>query len=105
MEHSYKTSGTCSEEIKFDLNGDVVTNVKFFGGCNGNLKAISKLVNGMKVKEIEDVLKGISCGGRPTSCGDQLAKAVREALDKENGVSSEALDVSGNEGDSFSWNL
>lgn len=83
MECSYKTSGTCSQEIKFDLNGDVVTNVRFFGGCNGNLKAISTLVNGMTVAEIEEKLRGITCGGRPTSCSDQLARAVRQALDNQ----------------------
>ena len=80
MEYIYKTNGTCSREIKFDINGDVITNVSFVGGCNGNLKAISKLVNGMTVEQIEEKLKGNTCGFRSTSCADQLAVAVRKAL-------------------------
>ena len=69
------------ENIKLELDGDVVTNVEFTGGCNGNLKAISKLVNGMTVEEIEKKCKGIECGYKGTSCADQLAKAVRAALE------------------------
>ncbi len=84
MEHLYITSGTCSQQIKFDLNGNTVTNVRFRGGCSGNLQAVSRLVDGMTVEEIEKKLKGISCGGGPTSCGDQLARAVREAYLDEN---------------------
>lgn len=81
MEYIYKTKNTCSREIKFDINDDVITNVEFFGGCPGNLQAIPKLVEGMKVSEIENKLSGINCGGRGTSCADQLAKAVREAYE------------------------
>ena len=81
MNYTYKTKGTCSIEINFDIDDDVVTNVSFVGGCNGNLKAISKLVDGMTVKEIESKLKGNTCGRRPTSCADQLAIAVREAVE------------------------
>ena len=66
-------------EISFDIDGDVITDVEFFGGCDGNLKAISKLVDGMTVDEIEDKLRGNTCGRKPTSCADQLARAVREA--------------------------
>lgn len=84
MQYTYKTNGTCSREIKFDINADIITNVSFVGGCNGNLKAISKLVDGMSVKQIEDKLKGNTCGVRSTSCADQLAIAVRKALE-ENG--------------------
>ncbi len=83
MEYIYKTKNTCSTEIKLDINGDVVTNVIFTGGCNGNLKAIPILVNGMTVEEIENKLSGVTCGRRPTSCGDQLAKAVREAYEAQ----------------------
>ena len=79
MRYTYKTKGTCSIEISFDINDDVITNISFLGGCNGNLKAIAKLVEGMKVEEIEEKLKGNTCGRRDTSCADQLARAVREA--------------------------
>ncbi len=82
MKYSYKTKGTCSVQIDFDITGNVITNVSFLGGCNGNLKAISKLVDGMTVEEIEAKLKGNTCGRRPTSCADQLAIAVREAFEK-----------------------
>lgn len=71
-------------EIDFDLDGDVVSNIEFIGGCNGNLKAISKLVDGFTVKQIEQKLLGNTCGMKPTSCADQLAKAVRKAYDEEN---------------------
>lgn len=66
-------------QIYFHLEDDVVSNVEFIGGCNGNLKAISKLVNGMTVDQIEGYLKGNTCGGKPTSCADQLALAVHQA--------------------------
>ena len=82
MRYTYKTSGVCSTQIQFDLDGDIVSNVRFTGGCNGNLKAVSKLVDGMSVDYIEEKLAGNTCGFRPTSCADQLAKAVREAKDK-----------------------
>lgn len=82
MEYRYKTSGTCSQAINFDIEGDKITNVSFEGGCNGNLKAISKLVDGMSVSEIEEKLLGNTCGMRNTSCADQLARAVKEAYEK-----------------------
>lgn len=82
MKYSYKTNGTCSSVIDFDIEGDVIKNVKFTGGCNGNLKAISSLVEGMKVTEIEEKLKGITCGWKNTSCSDQLSRAVRKAYDE-----------------------
>lgn len=82
MEYTYKTQGVCSMQIKFDLNGNVVSNVSFLGGCNGNLKAISKLVDGMTVEQIENKLLGNTCGRRSTSCADQLAIAVRKAYEK-----------------------
>ena len=81
MSYTYKTSGTCSSQIQLDLDGDVVHNVKFTGGCDGNLKAIPALVEGLTVTEIEQKIGGIHCGFKNTSCGDQLAKACRAALD------------------------
>mgnify|MGYP000139312969 FL=1 len=84
MQHfDYKPHGVCPMNISFDLDGDVVTNVVFTNGCNGNLKAIGKLVNGMTVEQIEGYFKGISCNGRGTSCSDQLATAVRKAKESE----------------------
>lgn len=81
MQYTYKTKGTCSSQIKFDINGDVITNVSFVGGCNGNTKGVASLVDGLTVDQIEERLKGIQCGMRGTSCVDQLARAVREAAD------------------------
>lgn len=83
MNYTYKTKDVCPMEIKFDINGNIVTNVQFFGGCNGNLKAISKLINGWTVEQIEEKLSGNTCGRRSTSCADQLAKAVREAYNAQ----------------------
>ncbi len=83
MEYTYQTHGTCSTQIKFKLNGNVVTDVQFFGGCNGNLKAIGSLVNGLTVEQIEAKCKGIKCGFKSTSCADQLAKAVRKAYEEK----------------------
>ena len=82
MSYSYKTSMVCASQIDFDLDGDVVTNISFTGGCNGNLKAIAKLVDGWTVQQIEDKLKGNTCGRKSTSCADQLARAVRQAYDE-----------------------
>lgn len=84
MEYKYKTKGTCSVEISFDLNGDKVTNIKFMGGCPGNLKAVSKLLEGQSVSYIEEKLLGNQCGMRGTSCADQLAIAVRKAYEENN---------------------
>ena len=67
--------------ISFELDGNVVSNVHFLGGCNGNLKAVSKLVDGKTVEEIESILKGNTCGPKPTSCADQLCIGLRQALD------------------------
>ena len=79
----YVTENTCSQLISMDLDGDVVRNVHFEGGCNGNLKAIPILVDGWTVGQIEEKLSGILCGRRPTSCADQLARAVRAAYEAE----------------------
>ena len=76
MKFEYKTQGTCAKLITFD------SNIVFYGGCNGNLKAIAKLLEGATVEHIEERLKGNTCGGRPTSCADQLAQAVRAAYEK-----------------------
>ncbi|MBR1864559.1 MAG: TIGR03905 family TSCPD domain-containing protein [Ruminococcus sp.] len=83
MRYSYKTSMVCASRIDFDLEGSVVRNVQFTGGCNGNLKAVSKLVEGMTVDKIEEILGGNTCNNKPTSCADQLAKAVRAAYDHQ----------------------
>jgi uncharacterized protein (TIGR03905 family) len=69
----------CSRQIDFDIDGNVITNIRFTGGCNGNLKAISKILDGWTVEDIESKLLGNLCGMRETSCADQLARAVRAA--------------------------
>ncbi len=81
MHYKYQCHGTCSQFIEFDITDNIITNIKFWGGCNGNLKAISKLVDGWTVEKIEQYLKGNTCGYRPTSCADQLAIGVRQALE------------------------
>lgn len=82
MRYRYRTNGVCASQIEFDIDGNVITNVSFMGGCNGNLKAISKLVDGKTVEEIEEKLSGNTCGWKNTSCADQLAKAVRKAFEE-----------------------
>ena len=82
MKFEYKAQNTCSQYITFELEGNVVSNIVFYGGCNGNLKAIAKLLEGATVEHIEERLKGNTCGGRPTSCADQLACAVRQAYEE-----------------------
>lgn len=77
------TKGTCARQIDFELDGGVIHNVCFTGGCNGNLKAISKLSEGQDAEHIIDILKGNTCGPRDTSCADQFAKALLEALEAE----------------------
>ncbi len=84
MNYKYKTRGTCSREISFELENGIVKNVLFYGGCNGNLKGISALVEGKKAEEIIPLIKGIKCGFKPTSCPDQLANALQEALNEQN---------------------
>lgn len=85
MEYLYRPRGVCSMQIRFDIDGDVIRGVRFTGGCDGNLKAIGKLVEGMTVDEIEAKLLGNTCGRKPTSCADQLARAVRQASDELHG--------------------
>lgn len=73
----FKTHGVCSQEIQFDIKDGKLTNVSFYGGCNGNLQAIGRLVEGMRVEDAMERLEGIRCGFRSTSCADQFAKALR----------------------------
>ena len=79
MQYTYKTKGTCSREIAFEVENGKVANVQFFGGCNGNLKGIAALVEGMSVEEVISRVEGIRCGMKSTSCPDQLAQALKEA--------------------------
>ena len=84
MRYEYKTENVCPQIISFDIDGDIISDVNFIGGCNGNLKAVSKLVNGWTVDKIEEYLRGNICGYKPTSCADQLAIAVRKAYNETN---------------------
>ena len=85
MTFTYQTKGTCATQIRFDLKDGIVSNVSFVRGCNGDLKAISKLIEGMEAEKIIAVLKGNTCGMRNTSCADQLAVAIEKALIEQNG--------------------
>ena len=80
MKYSYKTKGTCSRNIEFEINDGIISNVRFEGGCNGNLKGIAALAEGKKPEEIIDALSGIRCGFKSTSCPDQFSKALQEAI-------------------------
>lgn len=80
MKHSYTTQGTCSRTIEFEINDGVISNVRFLGGCKGNLLGISALVEGMTPEDAIARLKGIKCGDKPTSCPDQLAAALQSVL-------------------------
>ena len=82
MTYSYKTKGTCSTKISFDLDGDQVRNVRYTSGCSGNLQGIGSLVEGMTIDEVISRLSGIKCGVKPTSCPDQLAQALKDVKDK-----------------------
>ena len=79
MHYEYKTKGTCSQKILFDVEDGKVKNVTFIGGCNGNLKGIGALVEGMNVEDVIAKVEGIQCGMKTTSCPDQLAQALKEA--------------------------
>lgn len=76
----YKPQGVCSMEIHLDLDGDVIKHVEFVGGCAGNTQGVARLVEGMNASEAISRLEGIQCGFRPTSCPDQLAKALKQAI-------------------------
>ena len=82
MRYTYRTQGVCSSEISFDIDGNVISNISFKGGCNGNLKALSKVLDGWTVEQIVEKLEGNTCGFKGTSCADQLTKAVKEAYSK-----------------------
>ena len=83
MTYTYTPRGVCSRRMTVELSDDgVIENVRIDGGCNGNLQGISRLVQGMKAEEAIERMEGISCGGKPTSCPDQLAKALRKAMEK-----------------------
>ncbi len=82
MQFEYKTKGTCSQRILFEIEDGIIHNVQFLGGCNGNLKGIGSLVEGMPAELVIERLEGTTCGMKPTSCPDQLAKALKEALEK-----------------------
>ncbi len=83
MTYSYNTVGTCAQKIIIDIDeNEIIKDVQFLGGCNGNLKGIGKLVCGLKINDVIDKLEGIKCGFKPTSCPDQLAQALKEV--KEN---------------------
>lgn len=77
---NYKTQGTCSRQINITVEDGIVMDVEFIGGCNGNLKGISKLVKGMKVEDVIERIEGTTCGFKNTSCPDQLAQALKQAL-------------------------
>lgn len=80
MKYTYRTKGTCSREIVFDLEDGIIKNISFQGGCNGNLKGVSSLAEGQKAEDVIKRLEGIKCGFKNTSCPDQLATALKEAL-------------------------
>ena len=83
MKHDFLPRGVCASHIEFELDGDIVKNISFRGGCNGNLKAIAALAEGMSVNDLKERLLGIKCGFKSTSCSDQLAQALIEAAEKE----------------------
>ena len=80
--YQYKTKGTCSQMIYFDLEDGKVKNVQFMGGCNGNLKGICQLLKGMKAEDAITRMKDTTCGSKPTSCPDQISLALQEALER-----------------------
>ena len=82
MHYEYKTKGTCSQRILFDIEDGIVRNLQYIGGCHGNLQGIAKLVEGMPAEEVIERVKGIRCGMKLTSCPDQLSDALEEALNK-----------------------
>ena len=82
MVYTFKTRGVCASTINFEINDGILSNVSFTGGCNGNLKAISKLVEGMDALRVVSILRGNKCGFKQTSCADQLAIAIENALNE-----------------------
>lgn len=82
MHFEYKTKGTCSTRILFDVEDGRLRNLEFVNGCDGNLQGLGRLTEGMDVDAVIEKLSGIRCGGKPTSCPDQLAKALAKAKEK-----------------------
>lgn len=80
MHYTYKTHGVCSTQIEFDIENEILRNCKFYGGCNGNLKGICRLIEGRRANEVVNILFGVECGFKNTSCPDQLSRAIAEAL-------------------------
>lgn len=80
MKFTHKNTGTCSTSVTFDIEDGRIRNIQFTGGCNGNLKAVAKLAEGRDAKEVAAILRGNTCGPRATSCADQLAQAIEEAI-------------------------
>lgn len=83
MKYIYKPKGVCSSLIEFDINNEVISNVKIISGCNGNGKGISRLVEGMKAQDIINKCEGIKCGNKNTSCPDQLSLAIKESMEEK----------------------
>ena len=83
MKHTYYPKGTCSQVIEFEVIDGIIHNVQFYGGCDGNTQGVGRLVEGMKAEEVVERLEGIHCGFKPTSCPDQLAKAIRQAMEEK----------------------
>lgn len=82
MKHTYRTQGTCSQAIEFEIDDGIVKSVQFYGGCNGNTQGVAALVEGMKAEDVIAKLEGIRCGFKVTSCPDQLCKAIRQAMEE-----------------------
>ena len=83
MKHEFRPKGVCSQKVNFDIKDGLVTSLRFDGGCEGNLKGVSALVLGRPAREVSDILKGITCGKKKTSCPDQLSKALEKAIKSE----------------------
>ena len=83
MTYTYQPRGVCSRKMTVELDGDIIRDVRIEGGCSGNLQGISRLVIGMPAREAIQRMKGIRCGGKPSSCPDQLALALEQALEKQ----------------------
>lgn len=83
MKHTYYPQGTCSQVIEFEIIDGAIHNVQFYGGCDGNTQGVGRLVEGMKAEDVVQRLEGIRCGFKATSCPDQLAKAIRQAMGEE----------------------
>lgn len=79
----YRTQGTCCQLMQVKVNDGILVDADFIGGCNGNLKGIKELIKGMKIEDVISKLSGITCGNKPTSCPDQLAKCLTQVLQKQ----------------------